>query len=225
VTAAGPWRRPDVRSDAGVVLAALVLDLAVFSEALTSGAESLPGWQRLAILGYEVLGVALLPFRRRAPLLVFGLVVGHALIAATVPGLALSPTVTVAVALVAVAEYRRLRTSAAVLAVALLPFAASSWRAAVQEPDPSRFRGVLLGNLVAYALLALLCWALGRWRGRTSLRVAEIERRRQRAVADERARMARELHDIVSSAVTVMVLHAAGRGTWCTPSPSGWPGR
>ncbi|MFJ4210958.1 sensor histidine kinase [Paenarthrobacter sp. NPDC089675] len=68
-----------------------------------------------------------------------------------------------------------------------------------------------------YVVAAVLwiggAWAFGRFVGRSTQRINELETEQQRtaaAVAAERALIAAELHDIVSHAVTVMLLHAAG---------------
>jgi signal transduction histidine kinase len=56
-------------------------------------------------------------------------------------------------------------------------------------------------------------WAFGRFVARNRLRISSLEEERRKAeaaVAQERAHLAAELHDIVSHAVTVMTLHAAG---------------
>ncbi|XVQ09890.1 sensor histidine kinase [Spirillospora sp. CA-255316] len=70
--------------------------------------------------------------------------------------------------------------------------------------------------LVLGAVLHGVAWAVGassrsRWETARMLRTHEEERAaasRERALADERARLARELHDAVGHAVTVMVTHA-----------------
>jgi signal transduction histidine kinase len=51
-------------------------------------------------------------------------------------------------------------------------------------------------------------------------RAAQLELRAAQAVADERARMARELHDIVSHNLSVVVLHAAGARASGVPAAS-----
>ena len=56
-------------------------------------------------------------------------------------------------------------------------------------------------------------WAFGRFIGRSNQRISDLEMERlklESAMEAERAHIAAELHDIVSHAVTVMLLHAAG---------------
>ncbi|MDL5159888.1 sensor histidine kinase [Actinomycetospora termitidis] len=73
--------------------------------------------------------------------------------------------------------------------------------------------GVVRAVLLAQAVALLACWGAGRWaratRRAAQLReeVAEFERRD--AVRSERLRIAREMHDVVSHAVTTMTVQAA----------------
>jgi signal transduction histidine kinase len=75
-------------------------------------------------------------------------------------------------------------------------------------------------SIIAYGLFNCFAWAIGRWAARASARLDASEERRkadiaaerlqaEQAVAEERLRLARELHDIVAHAVTIMIIHSA----------------
>lgn len=63
-------------------------------------------------------------------------------------------------------------------------------------------------------LISVGAWAIGRWVRRSRHKIDDLELRRQQAAAEavrvERRRLARELHDIVSHSVSVMLLQARG---------------
>jgi signal transduction histidine kinase len=50
--------------------------------------------------------------------------------------------------------------------------------------------------------------------------VAERDVRAQEAVAEERTRIARELHDVVAHAISLIVLQARGGRACCPPTPT-----
>jgi signal transduction histidine kinase len=153
-----------------------------------------------------------LAWRRRAPLAAVTVVMAagaaQSLLTDAVPA-PLSPLVASAIALYSVAAHGELRRALGGGAIAL----ASVWIATSREH----------GSTVAdYLYIALLCagvWLGGRalrgWRLRAAaleVRTVVLEREREEkaraAVAEERTRIARELHDVIAHCVSLIVVQA-----------------
>jgi signal transduction histidine kinase len=124
-----------------------------------------------------------------------------------------TPVVGVPVALYAVSVHRSKKVSLLALLASLIPnglAAAASFRT---ESPPTDQLVSFISNAVFFVIVAGGAWGLGRVSRASRRHVQHLEREREtvrEAVTAERRRIARELHDIVSHAVTVIVLQAAG---------------
>lgn len=93
---------------------------------------------------------------------------------------------------------RRRRLTALLFSLAYVPLAVVLYRIGTGEP---------VSEFVLFYLAVVLVWGVGSWL--RSTRIAEAERRHrvaQDALAADRARIARELHDVVTHHVTAMVV-------------------
>jgi signal transduction histidine kinase len=195
-----------------LALAVWVLDVALFSTAGSNLSEVGPGnISPLGLIGYAGIGAAALIWRRRAPMLVFWLVWAHAMVGTTLVS-GYQPWLGVLVMAYTIGAHRP-REQAWIIAPAVLPFMVIALNEAT-SPKQARPAPTFLGLLAFFILLNAGVWALGYWTAVSRRRLAESQRLRkveaELAVAQERARISRELHDIVAHTVTVMVLQAAG---------------
>jgi signal transduction histidine kinase len=165
-----------------------------------------------AVAGAAGLVLALsLAWRRRAPLIVLAVAIAASVVAnfAVVLDAATTPAVALVVAVYSVgAHAERVREWIGLAGVAAVIGA----NAAVEFS---------LGNLLFIAMILGGAWLAGRAmrfrreRERTLERLTvDLEREREEkaraAVAEERVRIARELHDVVAHAISVIVLQARG---------------
>ncbi|MEP7024362.1 MAG: histidine kinase [Actinomycetota bacterium] len=182
---------------------------------------------RLLQIPFVLLMTAPMAIRRRNPLLAF-LVGGGSSAAEILFGAGPTPALLAMVVLLySLAAYRPRRESVAGLAVCLIGavVALLSWMG-FGRYNTSAF----LASLVIFGGTAVITWVVGdsmHYRRAYYLaledRAARLERERdaqaQIAVAAERARIARELHDVVAHNVSVMVVQADGAGYALDPEP------
>ncbi|MBE1498566.1 signal transduction histidine kinase [Amycolatopsis lexingtonensis] len=196
------WRRWDVTArdfPLGLLFLAAAFLPAVQSHGTQLGGLPQRPFDALAFVavGFECLPLAL---RRRWPALCLTLVsLGFAVDQLrgyhSVSGAAL------AVALMSAGTHleSRRRVTAVLFSVAYVPLAVVLFRLGTEPVE----------EFVTFYLLLVFAWGIGAWLRAT--RTAETERRRRVAEdtrAAERARIARELHDVVTHHVTAMVVQA-----------------
>jgi signal transduction histidine kinase len=158
---------------------------------------------------YAAVGYPALVLRRRFPLAVFGVMLVHSVFAAlTIP--VYFPAVGVWVALYTVAAERHLRDGLLALLAALVPaWLNVRYNVSLQKDADSRTTA-LISTAVVLTLLNAALFGVGRWVGWSSRRHARTEASATMAVAAERTRIARDLHDVIAHSVTLMLLQAAG---------------
>ena len=193
--------------DSMLAVAAAALSISLFASELSPA--GLPGG--VVVLGYALalLHTLALAARRRFPLAVLAtsLASGLAFAAIGLPTFVLGPAILVPV--YTVAAYCEWRASLAGLAAAELALAAVQLTPAEAE----------LSTWVGNTLVLAAAWLLGNFVGdrrayATQLeeRTAELEQAREdlarRAVAEERLRLARELHDVVAHSMSVIAVQS-----------------
>jgi signal transduction histidine kinase len=179
----------------------------------------LPGAGGLAGLVVMVAGFAV-ALRRRRPVLMLGVLLVGSVIATTLTGpafSALSFFVPVAYVLYLVAAtYERRRDAIRVLVAVYLTLVADTallmigWGGFFNE-----------GGLISVALCVIVVWGIGyNVRQRRRYAVSLQEEAASKAVAQERLRIARELHDVVAHSMSVIAVQA-GYGQYVIDSQPG----
>ncbi|MBV9012731.1 MAG: hypothetical protein JO272_11900 [Pseudonocardiales bacterium] len=159
-----------------------------------------------------------LAWRDEAPMVVFA--TQWVLTVAALPFMRYyTPVGGIVVALYAVAVHRNRRASLLALLASCIPLgleliAILNANESLNTPFHPQY-AVFANNGTLLILSAGLAWGLGRVNQASQRRVQDLEREREASweadvLAAERRRIARELHDIVSHSVTVIVLLAAG---------------
>ncbi|GLZ76736.1 ATPase [Actinorhabdospora filicis] len=207
--ASGPAHRPIVRNYLFDTALALFLSVMVANFSLFGMYSRSPtAADRVLMTAIGVLSALPLIWRRRFPLTTLSVILGVTLASMPVMNGRLTYYHLVVACVTAVLYGRYL-----VATVALLPLAGVL--VAVRSEDgwpiiPARYAPLLV--LVPFVLTAL---GVRDWRDRTTAereRLARLEHAREEelraAVADERARIARELHDVVTHGVSVMVIQS-----------------
>lgn len=160
----------------------------------------------VAIAGAVLLAVPL-ALRRRMPVVLLAAIVAASALGGLLPRPVLDVE-TVGVILLLAVYTGAAHTSGRRTLVAGALVVALGLGALLGDPE-----GVYLGGVIFFGLLVGAPWVTGRVVRRRRLSEQRMERERddaRAAIADERARIARELHDVVAHAISVIVLQARG---------------
>lgn len=199
------------RWDAVLLPALFIFNCFTFSSWIHLAQVATKPWLLLVWL-YGLVGLVPLIWREWAPRTVF--TIQCALTAAAWPVMPeYVPAVSVPLAVYAVAAHCSRRASLLVLLASCIPNLLAASVAFRVYDNPREQFASFTGNVVFLTLMTLAAWGAGRVTQASRRHVEQLKRERktaQEAVFAERRRIARELHDIVSHAVAVIVLQAAG---------------
>ncbi|BCJ43472.1 hypothetical protein GCM10010168_42180 [Actinoplanes ianthinogenes] len=190
--------------DAVLIGGALALD---WNSWLRYEAGTPAGWWSMYFLEFSVLAVLFMRWRR--PLAVFAVEAGYAvLLAQILPGADFVGGLLIGLHTVARQHRPRISVPTAMCCVALILIGGyrSVWDQFYYANGS--FPALTFASAL-YAIAPVTVWLLGYWSRRATLARAAAEAVKQ-ARRGERLQLARELHDIVSHSVAVMMLQAAG---------------
>ncbi|MGN2638572.1 sensor histidine kinase [Nocardia takedensis] len=222
----GSLRKAPSRADTAIAVTVSAADVALFSDLLRPLPSGLHTGAPV-VLFWAVLGGVLLMWRRFRPVSVAVLLCVHSATASTL--LSYRPILPLCVAVGTVAALcarRAVLAGIACAAVAVPLWVSGEVRTSPLPVEPAQ--QLVVGSV--YAVLLLGAVGIGRRQRHTAQRRREMARRNREtarrgaerahlAVLAERRRMARELHDIIGSTVTVMMLQAAGARRVMTTDP------
>jgi signal transduction histidine kinase len=201
------------KRDALLIPALFLLNCFFFSAWLQLGQVAINPWLLLVWL-YGLAGLLPLFWRDRAPVTVF--MTQWVLTVTAWPIMSYyAPIVGILVALYAVSVHCSKKISLLALLASFIPNGLAAAVVFRSYPDLTDQLISFIGNFIFVVILTIAAWSVGRVTQASRRHVQHLECEREtgrdvEAVAAERRRIARELHDIVSHAVTVIVLQAAG---------------
>jgi signal transduction histidine kinase len=203
---------PSARMDAIFLPAIFLFNCFSFSSWMQLGQLGTRPWLLLVWL-YGLVALLPLAWRDKAPLTVFVTQCVSTVAAWQILPL-YTPMAGIPVALYAVSIHYRKTISLLALLASFIPNGLAAAVAFMVHPNDfgAQIRS-FTQNGVFLVLVAGGAWALGRATQASKRRVQDLEHEKktaQDAVVEERRRISAELHDIVSHAVTVMTLQAAG---------------
>jgi len=217
------WRRHPRWVDALVAGLYLVVDtFGVFSVFLAAGTTRPPA-VTVVLLAGVVAGTAALLVRRRRPWATFVVIAATTLVEGVLDGVV--DPVGIGLALYALAVYRSTRSAWTGFAIAAVAASALAVVLSLTVDDGSAIvRPVPLLIILAATLLGVAAGDRRRYVAALVDRAAQLARERDQqarlASAAERARIARELHDVVAHSLSVMVSLTDGAAALAEKDPA-----
>jgi signal transduction histidine kinase len=205
---------PSAKRDALLLPSLFLLNSFVFSSWPQLGQSASKPWLLLAWL-YGLATLAPLAWRDRAPMTV--LFIESVLTVAAWPLMHLYiPVVGIPVALYAVSVHRSSRLALVALLLSCIPseVAAAGTYQTPNNYSQDEYIQTFVSSSVLLVMAAMWAWGQGRLTRAIQRHLGQLERERQvirdaELLAAERRRIAGDVHDTVSTAVTVIVLHTA----------------